>query len=458
MRRSRRCRAEGFAVAPTPYAPLGICASTGDRSLVAPPVARRRPHRGAGRRQPAGRPAGGAAAHRHGRRLLRRRRRQDAAARRDDALAGPAVRVRRRGEAARASDAAPCALGAVERASAGDRATSATRRSSGSPARSTACSSMRRAPASARCAAIPISSGGRRRRMSSSSTAKQARILAAAATLVKPGGRLVYATCSVLPEENDAIVDAFLAAHPDVRRARRRGRCSRTPACRSTPARGCACCRTCTAATASSPRCWNESRKWGQSEFGVGGVIRDQQPDLPPRLTANYTSDTEFHMIAPIDFSRLQLALASPRGWLELAAHVAVHRCWRGRSTVASTRARAARRERRACRAASCASRFRCWRCCSTYIASFAMEPLRRAAVLPRDRDADPDRARGHPHARVRAAPAVPGAGVAAGVGARDRHGDLGPRDPVFRRRAARDRLERSTISSFRSARRRCRC
>jgi len=42
--------------------------------------------------------------------------------------------------------------------------------------------------------------------------AKQARILAAAATLVKPGGRLVYATCSVLPEENDAIVDGFLAA------------------------------------------------------------------------------------------------------------------------------------------------------------------------------------------------------------------------------------------------------
>jgi 16S rRNA (cytosine967-C5)-methyltransferase len=44
--------------------------------------------------------------------------------------------------------------------------------------------------------------------------AKQAAILAAAATLVKPGGRVVYATCSVLPDENDAIVDAFLAAHP----------------------------------------------------------------------------------------------------------------------------------------------------------------------------------------------------------------------------------------------------
>jgi 16S rRNA (cytosine967-C5)-methyltransferase len=45
--------------------------------------------------------------------------------------------------------------------------------------------------------------------------AKQASILAAAATLVKPGGRLVYATCSVLHEENDAVVDAFLAAHPE---------------------------------------------------------------------------------------------------------------------------------------------------------------------------------------------------------------------------------------------------
>lgn len=40
---------------------------------------------------------------------------------------------------------------------------------------------------------------------------KQASILAAAAKLVKPGGRLVYATCSLLPEENEDIVSAFLA-------------------------------------------------------------------------------------------------------------------------------------------------------------------------------------------------------------------------------------------------------
>ena len=44
--------------------------------------------------------------------------------------------------------------------------------------------------------------------------AKQASILAAAATLVKPGGRLVYATCSVLPNENEAIVAQFLETHP----------------------------------------------------------------------------------------------------------------------------------------------------------------------------------------------------------------------------------------------------
>jgi 16S rRNA (cytosine967-C5)-methyltransferase len=45
----------------------------------------------------------------------------------------------------------------------------------------------------------------------------QAEILASAARLVKPGGRLVYATCSLLPEENEAQVSAFLAAHPDFR-------------------------------------------------------------------------------------------------------------------------------------------------------------------------------------------------------------------------------------------------
>ena len=45
--------------------------------------------------------------------------------------------------------------------------------------------------------------------------ATQRAILAAAAQLVKPGGRLVYATCSLLAEENDAVVAAFLVGHPE---------------------------------------------------------------------------------------------------------------------------------------------------------------------------------------------------------------------------------------------------
>ena len=44
---------------------------------------------------------------------------------------------------------------------------------------------------------------------------RQQQILNSAARLVRPGGRLVYATCSVLHEENEAQADAFLAASPE---------------------------------------------------------------------------------------------------------------------------------------------------------------------------------------------------------------------------------------------------
>ncbi len=46
-------------------------------------------------------------------------------------------------------------------------------------------------------------------------SAKQTSILASAARLVKVGGRLVYATCSLLEVENEAIVRGFLEQHPD---------------------------------------------------------------------------------------------------------------------------------------------------------------------------------------------------------------------------------------------------
>ena len=43
----------------------------------------------------------------------------------------------------------------------------------------------------------------------------QAELLAQAATWVKPNGVIVYATCTLHPQENEAVVQSFLAAHPD---------------------------------------------------------------------------------------------------------------------------------------------------------------------------------------------------------------------------------------------------
>ena len=43
----------------------------------------------------------------------------------------------------------------------------------------------------------------------------QAAILARSATLLRPGGRLVYSTCTIFPEENEGVVTPFLREHPD---------------------------------------------------------------------------------------------------------------------------------------------------------------------------------------------------------------------------------------------------
>jgi 16S rRNA C967 or C1407 C5-methylase (RsmB/RsmF family) len=79
--------------------------------------------------------------------------------------------------------------------------------------------------------------------------AKQAAILASAARLLKPGGRLVYATCSLLRPRNEDIAAAFTARTASSRHCRRPRRwsarasrrpaswCGRRPAAVAAPAR-----------------------------------------------------------------------------------------------------------------------------------------------------------------------------------------------------------------------------
>jgi 16S rRNA (cytosine967-C5)-methyltransferase len=45
--------------------------------------------------------------------------------------------------------------------------------------------------------------------------ATQLDLLRQAAALLKPGGTLVYSTCSLEPEENGEVMDEFLRVHPE---------------------------------------------------------------------------------------------------------------------------------------------------------------------------------------------------------------------------------------------------
>jgi 16S rRNA (cytosine967-C5)-methyltransferase len=44
-------------------------------------------------------------------------------------------------------------------------------------------------------------------------------MLAAAAAALKPGGRLLYITCTTEPAENEELIEAFLTGHPEFRLA-----------------------------------------------------------------------------------------------------------------------------------------------------------------------------------------------------------------------------------------------
>jgi 16S rRNA (cytosine967-C5)-methyltransferase len=60
--------------------------------------------------------------------------------------------------------------------------------------------------------------------------AAELRMLTHAAAAVAPGGRLVYATCSSEPEENERVVHAFLAASRHFRLLDPRAACPGLPA------------------------------------------------------------------------------------------------------------------------------------------------------------------------------------------------------------------------------------
>jgi 16S rRNA (cytosine967-C5)-methyltransferase len=57
----------------------------------------------------------------------------------------------------------------------------------------------------------------------------QLRILRASFELLRPGGRLIYCTCSVLPDENERVIAAFLAGEPRATVAEWTGGLARPP-------------------------------------------------------------------------------------------------------------------------------------------------------------------------------------------------------------------------------------
>ena len=64
-------------------------------------------------------------------------------------------------------------------------------------------------------AADPDSRWHRQRRDIATFSGTQARLIEKLWPLLRPGGTLLYATCSIFPEEGEAVVSAFVSKHPD---------------------------------------------------------------------------------------------------------------------------------------------------------------------------------------------------------------------------------------------------
>ena len=202
---------------------LGARAADGQRAAAAQGphrgLARLRRRRlvGAGRRR---RAAGAPARRRRGQaggRSLRRARRQDGAAGACRRLGDRGRRLERRGS----SCSPPIWSGSGSTPSgAPPTPRPGSRRSASTPS----CS-MRPARPPARSAAIPTSPISRRPRTSRSWPPSRPGCSTTPASLLKPGGTLVYSTCSLEPEEGEAQVAALLARNPACRsiRSPRRG-------------------------------------------------------------------------------------------------------------------------------------------------------------------------------------------------------------------------------------------
>ena len=147
-----------------------------------------------------------------GPRPLRRRRRQDAGARRDDGQPRPDLRHRRRRPPPRADLRAPRALGRAQRPGPGAEG----RRRTGSPISTGRCDLvMIDAPCTGSGAwrRNPDAKWRMRPGALEQRIKDQDETLDNAIRFVKPGGRIVYVTCSVLRAENEDRIAAFLARH-----------------------------------------------------------------------------------------------------------------------------------------------------------------------------------------------------------------------------------------------------
>ena len=154
------------------------------------------------------------------------------------------------------------------------------------PAPTTACSSTRRARTSARSRRGPTSAGARTpATVAALAAARRRQILDAGAQALRPGGVLVYSTCTISPAENERQIDAFLDAPRRLRARRPAVRPARSGTIRACHG-SCRRSRTGTARTDSSSRgCGgHERRRSHRPRRRLSGLPRAMAAaDEPPR-------------------------------------------------------------------------------------------------------------------------------------------------------------------------------